>query len=226
MDKLSLILKYVAGLFLIGMLGFFVDLGKVPADVLEVAVFAGLAAIGVHAVGKYGSASGDGGSVDPKQGGFVQPYLLAVLGAISCMCLIAACATTSTTTSNDTTVTTPDLTKVCSYTQIALTVASTVATAYDATAAATLSAASTVVADTCTAGSTIDAATLGTLANKTLPDLVALINATGAISSADRQKATAALAIAQAAIAVINADIEKTATPEVKAALAAPHKGR
>ena len=216
MEKLSLILKYVAGLFLIGMLGFFVDRGKVPADVLEVAVFAGLAAIGVHAVGKYGSASGDTGSVDPKQGGFVQPYLLAVLGAISCMCLIAACATTSTTTSTDTTVTTPNLTSVCTNTQSALTVIAAVSAAYDDGTAQTISSASAVVADLCTAGATVDAASIAKLAQTTLPDLVTVVKGLS-IDATTKATALAALAIAQVAINTVVTQLDASTTTSAAA---------
>jgi hypothetical protein len=216
MDKLSLVLKYVAGLFLIGLLGFFVYLGKVPADVLEVAVFAGLAAIGVHAVGKYGSASGDTGSVDPKQGGFVHPYLLAVLGAISCLCLIAACATTSTTTSTDTTVTTPNLTRVCTNTQSALTVLAAVSAAYDDGTAQTISSASAVVADLCTAGATVDAASIAKLAQTTIPDLITVVKGLS-IDATTKATALAALAIAQVAINTVVTQLDAATTTSTAA---------
>ncbi len=218
MDKLSLVLKYVAGLFLIGLLGFFVYLGKVPADVLEVAVFAGLAAIGVHAVGKYGSASGDTGSVDPKQGGFVHPYLLAVLGAISCLCLclIAACATTSTTTSTDTTVTTPNLASVCTNTQSALTVIAAVSAAYDDGTAQTISSASAVVADLCTAGATVDAASIAKLAQTTIPDLITVVKGLS-IDATTKATALAALAIAQVAINTVVTQLDAATTTSAAA---------
>jgi hypothetical protein len=215
MDKLSLVLKYVAGLFLIGLLGFFVYLGKVPADVLEVAVFAGLAAIGVHAVGKYGSASGDAGNVDPKQGGFVQPYLLAVLGAVSCMCLIAACATT-TTTSTDTTVTTPNLASVCTNTQSALTVIAAVSAAYDDDTSKTISSASAVVADLCTAGATVDVASIAKLAQMTLPDLITVVKGLS-IDATTKATALAALAIAQVAINTVVTQLDASTTTSAAA---------
>jgi hypothetical protein len=218
MDKLSLVLKYLAGAVLIGILSFFTYAGKISADVLVAVITAVFGGLGVHVAGRYSTAEPPV-SGDPKQGGFVQPYLLGVLAAISCLCLIAACATTSSTTTTDdstTTVTTPDLTSVCKNTQSALTVISAVVTAYDDGTAQTISNASTVVADLCTAGGSVDAKSIATLAQTTIPDLITLVKGLD-IDTTTKATALAALAVAQMAINTIVTQLDASTTTSAAA---------
>jgi hypothetical protein len=215
LDKLSLVLKYLTGALLIGVLSFFTYAGKISADVLVAVITAVFGGLGVHVAGRYG-ASDEPAAGDPKQGGFVHPYLLAVLGAISCMCLIAACATTSTTTSTDTTVTTPNLASVCTNTQSALTVIAAVSAAYDDGTAQTIGSSSAVVADLCTAGATVDAASIAKLAQTTLPDLITVVKGLS-IDATTKATALAALAIAQVAINTIVTQLDAATTTSTAA---------
>lgn len=213
MDKLSLVLKYIAGFFLLVVLAFFAYAGKISADVLVAAVTAALGAIGVHAVRRPAAPSV---KVDDNgQGGFVRLPLLFFGALVACALIFAGCATTTTTT-GDTTVTTPDLTSVCKNTQSALTVISAVATAYDTTAATTISNASAVVADLCTAGATVDAKSVATLASTTIPDLIVLVKGLD-IDSATKATALAALAISQVAINTIVTQLEASSATSVAA---------
>lgn len=215
MDKLSLVLKYLAGAVLIGILSFFTYAGKISADVLVAVITAVFGGLGVHVAGRYG-AGDETASGDPKQGGFVRPYLLAVLGAISCLFLIAACATSSSTGSSDTTVTTPDLTSVCKNTQSALTVISAVVTAYDDGTAQTIGNASAVVAELCTANGSVDAKSIAALAQTTIPDLITVVKNLS-IDSATKATALAALAVAQVAINAIVTQLDASTTTSAAA---------
>ena len=215
-DRFELILKYLAGAVLIGILAFFTYIGKVSADVLVAVVTATFGGLGVHVAGRAATVNNFATVGSPKkESGFARTQFLGfVLGGVMCAlagaAFLTSCATTTSTTTTDTTdttvtVTTVDTTKICNSTQAILTTLKTLSTTLTTISGYSdvLSSTSTLVSDICASASatSTDATYLTQLSDTYLPDLAAIINA----STLDATTKTAVTGSIAAAIVILDA---------------------
>ena len=201
MDKLSLILKYLAGFFLLGLLAFFAYLGKVSSDVLVVTLTSTLGLVTGHTIGK---GSGDVTNVintTDKQGGFVRLPLLLLGSLFACVFFLSGCATTSAITGKTPAQIQADIqtagAKFCAVARPTLVTLQALSLAPDA--AASVATAKTVVTTVCVAGAVIAKSDLVAAANTALPALIAAIKASP-LSDDDKNTAIVGASVANVAI--------------------------